>query len=140
MNFGGLHPPPHYDETTHPLALRLLGQHGSPWPIQIGRNRLVPHAIHLLPGERRVASDGLIPTPSVCCGSTDLRARCETDRVLAEAMGVRGVQAFVLRSAVAQLGRLVNHFLARLSDGGLMLALTLEGERISKAVGSFARW
>ena len=49
---------------------------------------------------------------------------------------MRGVQAFVLRGAVAQLERLANRFLAVLSEGGLRLGLSLDGEKIAKEVES----
>lgn len=55
-------------------------------------------------------------------------------RELVDRFGMRGIQAFVLRGAVAQLERLANHFLTVLSEGGLRLGLSLEGERISKEV------
>jgi hypothetical protein len=51
-----------------------------------------------------------------------------------DAMGVRGVQAFVLRSAVAQLESLANRFLSFLSDGSLRARLTLDGDKIKKEV------
>jgi DNA repair exonuclease SbcCD ATPase subunit len=53
---------------------------------------------------------------------------------LEDGFGMRGVQAFVLRGAVSQLERLANRFLALLSEGGLRLGLTLDGEKIAKAV------
>lgn len=55
-------------------------------------------------------------------------------RALIERFGMRGVQAFVLRGAVAQLERLANRFLAILSEGGLRLGLSLDGEKIMKEV------
>lgn len=61
-------------------------------------------------------------------------AAARLSRELADQFGIRGAQAFVLRGAVAQLERLANRFLALLSDGGLRLRLTLDGERIVKDV------
>ena len=43
-------------------------------------------------------------------------------------------QAFLYRGAVSQLERLVNHFLSLLSDSTLRFQLSLDGDRISKAV------
>lgn len=60
--------------------------------------------------------------------------RVKLTRELVDRFGMRGVQAFVLRGAVAQLERLSNRFLALLSEGGLRLGLALDGEKIAKAV------
>lgn len=61
-------------------------------------------------------------------------ARSKRARELVDRFGMRGVQAFVLRGAVAQLERLSNRFLALLSEGGVRLGLALDGERITKSV------
>jgi len=65
---------------------------------------------------------------------TEQEERARLSRELIEKFGMRGVQAFVLRGAVAQLERLANRFLAVLSEGGLRLGLSLDGEKIAKEV------
>ncbi len=65
---------------------------------------------------------------------TEQEEKARLYRELVEKFGMRGIQAFVLRGAVAQLERLANRFLALLSEGGLRLGLSLDGEKIAKEV------
>ncbi|CAM9902941.1 unnamed protein product [Chrysoparadoxa australica] len=53
---------------------------------------------------------------------------------LSEHMGMRGVQNYVFRDALHQLEANVATYLDQLSDGGLSLSLSMEGDRIAKKI------
>jgi DNA repair exonuclease SbcCD ATPase subunit len=82
-------------------------------------------------GELTKAREVLEATRAI---QTEQEEKARLFRELIEKFGMRGVQAFVLRGAVAQLERLANRFLAVLSEGGLRLGLSLDGEKIAKEV------